>query len=107
MGGRCAGCGGQVMRYRHFLFHVRPTTECASCGARVRLERWGTTMALGGVLLLGIFLATWLITDMAVWAVVVAVIAVLGIALDYWIWRGLEWHPVEPAQATSPPTPEG
>ncbi len=87
MGGRCESCGGQVMSYRKYAFWLKPTAECQSCGAKVRLRAFWWVLFGGGVVLVG-----WVLSGSFVPAGLLA-LGALMMALDYGSYRFLSWHP--------------
>lgn len=95
MPARCLSCGGTVMSYRQFLFHMRRKAACADCGATVRLRGYRATI-LGGFALGATWFLVLLLTDSKqVFGVATLVMAVVAFALDRWSWQALPWEVVE------------
>ena len=96
MPAKCLGCGGTVMPYRQFVFHMRGKAACANCGKTVRLRGYRTTI-LGGFALGATWFYVLLLTDSkAVFGIATGIMAVVAIALDRWSWQVLTWEVVEP-----------
>ena len=97
----CANCGKTVMSYRRYFWYFRPTGTCQECGAEMEMRGW-RGMLLIGVLLLGVFVATLLVTEEMMTFFTVGIgVAIVGIAIDRWSWLVVPWDPVGEAVVAS------
>ena len=58
----CANCGKTVMPYRKYFWYFHPKSACHECGAEMEMRAWRGLLLIG-VLLLGVFVATLLVTQ--------------------------------------------
>lgn len=109
----CAHCGATVLTYRQFAVHIRPTTDCPSCGKRVRMRGYFWNL-FGAIAALAVTIAAASVLDSLLPFVALTLAAVI---MEIWTWRALPWEPTnkepteaavasdESAPAAAPPAP--
>ncbi len=105
MPARCGHCGGTVMPYRHFMFHLRPSATCGDCGKLVRLHGFQTLVLVGIIGVAGAIGGSLLIDSVALLLAFTGALAVVFLVLDWWIWKALSWDPVDGEQPASKAPP--
>ena len=97
----CANCGKTIMPYSKYFWYFRPKSACQECGAEMELRGWRGLLLIG-VLLLGVFVATLLVTEELTTFITVGIgVAIVALALDHWSWLVVPWDAVGETVAAS------
>ncbi len=94
---QCMGCGKTVLSLWSSSVRVTPTTECQSCGKKVRKRGgWGELFAV--LMFLALIIYADCVSADGIWIWVGA--AVFGFYMEWWCWRSIPWDVDQPEADT-------
>lgn len=105
----CPHCGGRVMPYHRYAFHMRRGASCAACGRPVRVRAYITAIVVGlliGITIIPVLLALEL--DPGPMMLMLGATGLVAVAADYsfWRWVGFEAVPHEDVPSTDAAEPQ-
>ena len=102
----CANCGKTVMPYSKYFWYFHPKSTCQECGAEMEMRGWKGMLYIA-ILLLGVFVATLLVTEEMLTFVTVGIgVTFVALALDRWSWLVVPWDAVGEDVAPGVPVEE-
>ena len=94
---QCMGCGKTVLSLWSFLVQLTPTTECQSCGKKVR-KRGGRGELFAGLMFFALIIYAVSVSADGAW--IWGGAAVFALYMEWWCWRSIPWDVDQPEPDT-------
>ncbi len=94
---QCMGCGKTVLSLWSSLVQLTPTTECQSCGKKVR-KRGGRGELFAALMFFALIIYADRVSADGAW--IWGGAAVFALYMEWWSWRSIPWDVDQPEPDT-------